>query len=44
VAAVVSSISIGQAGENLVGFSIRLVDKMATIGRAGFGALIGSKT
>lgn len=38
-----SSISIGQAGENLVRFAIGLVDKMATIGRAGFGAVMGSK-
>ena len=38
-----SSISIGQAGENLVKFSIGLVDKMATLGRAGFGAVMGSK-
>ncbi|GAB4342024.1 MAG: aldehyde ferredoxin oxidoreductase family protein [Candidatus Abyssubacteria bacterium] len=38
-----SSISIGQAGENLVKFSIGLIDKMATIGRAGFGAIMGAK-
>ena len=38
-----SSVSIGQAGENLVKFSIALVDKMATLGRAGFGAVMGSK-
>jgi aldehyde:ferredoxin oxidoreductase len=38
-----SSISIGQAGENLVKFSIGLIDKMATIGRAGFGAVMGAK-
>jgi len=38
-----ASISIGQAGENLVKFSLALVDKMATIGRAGFGAVMGSK-
>ena len=38
-----SSISIGQAGENLVKFAIGLVDKTATIGRAGFGAVMGSK-
>ncbi len=38
-----SSISIGQAGENLVKFAIGIVDKMATIGRAGFGAVMGSK-
>lgn len=37
------SISIGQAGENLVKFSLGMVDKMATIGRAGFGAIMGSK-
>ena len=38
-----SSISIGQAGENLVKFAIGIVDKMATIGRAGLGAVMGSK-
>lgn len=38
-----ASISIGQAGENLVKFAIAMVDKMATIGRAGFGAVMGSK-
>ncbi len=38
-----ASISIGQAGENLVKFSIALVDKSATLGRAGFGAIMGSK-
>ena len=38
-----SSISIGQAGENLVRFAIGIVDKMATIGRAGLGAVMGSK-
>ncbi len=30
-------------GENLVKFAIGIVDKMATIGRAGFGAVMGSK-
>jgi aldehyde:ferredoxin oxidoreductase len=38
-----SAISIGQAGENLVRFAIGIVDKMATIGRAGLGAVMGSK-
>jgi aldehyde:ferredoxin oxidoreductase len=38
-----SSISIGQAGENMVRFAIGIIDKMATIGRAGFGAVMGSK-
>ncbi|RJP25369.1 MAG: hypothetical protein C4520_02520 [Candidatus Abyssobacteria bacterium SURF_5] len=38
-----SAISIGQAGENLVKFAIALVDKSATLGRAGFGAIMGSK-
>ena len=36
-------ISIGQAGENLVKFSIALVDKISTLGRGGFGAVMGSK-
>jgi aldehyde:ferredoxin oxidoreductase len=38
-----SSISIGQAGENLVKFALGIVDKMATVGRAGLGAIMGSK-
>ncbi|NVM02568.1 MAG: hypothetical protein HWN67_09550 [Candidatus Helarchaeota archaeon] len=36
-------ISIGQSGENLVKFSIALVDKISTIGRGGAGAVMGSK-
>jgi len=36
-------ISIGQAGENLVRFSLALVDKTATLGRGGLGAVFGAK-
>jgi len=36
-------ISIGQSGENLVRFSIALIDKISTIGRGGVGAVMGSK-
>lgn len=36
-------ICIGQAGENLVKISLALVDKEATIGRHGLGAVMGSK-
>lgn len=36
-------ISIGQAGENSVSFSMAFVDKIATLGRGGFGAVMGSK-
>ena len=36
-------ISIGQAGENLVKFAIALVDRISTVGRGGFGAVMGSK-
>ena len=35
--------SIGQAGENQVCFSMAFVDKIATLGRGGFGAVMGSK-
>jgi len=38
-----SVIAIGQAGENLVKISFALVDKFATLGRGGFGAVLGSK-
>ncbi|MGD2125020.1 MAG: aldehyde ferredoxin oxidoreductase N-terminal domain-containing protein [Desulfobacteraceae bacterium] len=36
-------ISIGQAGENRVPFSISYIDRIATLGRGGFGAVMGSK-
>jgi aldehyde:ferredoxin oxidoreductase len=36
-------ISIGQAGENLVTFSMALVDRASSFGRGGFGAVFGSK-
>jgi len=36
-------ISIGQAGENLVKFAMAFVDKTSTLGRGGFGAVMGSK-
>lgn len=36
-------IAIGQAGENLVKSSLALIDKTATLGRGGFGAVMGSK-
>ncbi|MHA1377051.1 MAG: aldehyde ferredoxin oxidoreductase N-terminal domain-containing protein [Candidatus Helarchaeota archaeon] len=36
-------ITIGQAGENLIKYSIALVDKISTIGRGGGGAVMGSK-
>ncbi len=36
-------IAIGQGGENLVKFALALVDKAATFGRGGLGAVMGSK-
>jgi aldehyde:ferredoxin oxidoreductase len=36
-------IAIGQAGENLVYGSLALIDKTATFGRGGLGAVMGSK-
>lgn len=38
-----SIIAIGQAGENLVRISLAMVDKFATLGRGGLGAVFGSK-
>ena len=35
--------AIGQAGENLVRFSMVYVDRLSTIGRGGIGAVMGSK-
>ena len=34
---------IGQAGENLIPFSMAYIDRMSTMGRGGFGAVMGSK-
>ena len=36
-------ISIGQAGENLVPFSLAFIDRLSTLGRGGFGAVMGAK-
>ncbi len=36
-------LAIGQAGENRVRFSMAYVDRIATLGRGGFGAVMGSK-
>jgi aldehyde:ferredoxin oxidoreductase len=36
-------ISIGQAGENLVKFSMAYIDRLSTLGRGGVGAVFGSK-
>ena len=36
-------ITIGQAGENLVGYSMAFIDQISTLGRGGFGAVMGSK-
>ena len=36
-------IAIGQAGENLVKFSLTLVDKFASLGKGGLAAVFGSK-
>jgi aldehyde:ferredoxin oxidoreductase len=36
-------ISIGQAGENRVSFSMAYIDRISTLGRGGFGAVMGSK-
>jgi aldehyde:ferredoxin oxidoreductase len=35
--------AIGQAGENLVPFSMAFIDRIATLGRGGFGAVMGAK-
>jgi len=34
---------IGQAGEHLVPFSLAFIDRISTLGRGGFGAVMGSK-
>lgn len=36
-------VCIGQAGENLVKLALAMVDKSATLGRGGLGAVMGSK-
>jgi aldehyde:ferredoxin oxidoreductase len=36
-------IAIGQAGEHLVRFSMAFIDRIATLGRGGLGATMGSK-
>ncbi|MFH1135041.1 MAG: aldehyde ferredoxin oxidoreductase N-terminal domain-containing protein [Pseudomonadota bacterium] len=36
-------LAIGPAGENQVKFSMAFVDRIATLGRGGFGAVLGSK-
>jgi aldehyde:ferredoxin oxidoreductase len=36
-------IAIGQAGENRVRFAMAMADKRRTLGRSGFGAVMGSK-
>jgi aldehyde:ferredoxin oxidoreductase len=36
-------VAIGQAGENRAGISFALVDKSATLGKGGLGAVMGSK-
>jgi aldehyde:ferredoxin oxidoreductase len=36
-------ISIGRAGENRVNFSMAYIDRISTLGRGGFGAVMGSK-
>ncbi|WP_202318720.1 aldehyde ferredoxin oxidoreductase N-terminal domain-containing protein [Archaeoglobus neptunius] len=36
-------LSIGQAGENLVRFSMAYIDRLSTVGRGGIGAVLGSK-
>lgn len=36
-------IAIGQAGENMVAFSMAFIDGFSTIGRGGLGAVMGSK-
>lgn len=36
-------VAIGRAGENLCRYSMALTDKKSTLGRSGFGAVMGSK-
>lgn len=38
-----SVMAIGPAGENLVSFSLALIDKGSTLGRGGLGAVLGAK-
>ncbi len=37
------ALTIGPAGENLVPFSMAFVDRVSTLGRGGFGAVMGAK-
>jgi aldehyde:ferredoxin oxidoreductase len=39
----VGVLAIGQAGENLVPFSMAFIDRISTLGRGGLGAVFGSK-
>jgi aldehyde:ferredoxin oxidoreductase len=39
----VGVLSIGKAGENKVAFSMAFIDRISTLGRGGFGAVMGSK-
>ena len=39
----ISTICIGQAGENLVKMTLALIDTISTLGRGGFGAVMGAK-
>ncbi|MBW1846558.1 MAG: hypothetical protein JRJ27_05290, partial [Deltaproteobacteria bacterium] len=36
-------LSIGRAGENKVAFSMAFIDRISTLGRGGFGAVMGAK-
>jgi aldehyde:ferredoxin oxidoreductase len=36
-------LAIGQSGENLSSLAMAFIDRMATLGRGGFGAVLGSK-
>ena len=36
-------LSIGQAGENRISFSMAFIDRISTLGRGGFGAVMGYK-
>jgi aldehyde:ferredoxin oxidoreductase len=37
------AVSIGPAGESLVPYSMAFIDRLSTLGRGGFGAVMGSK-
>lgn len=36
-------VSIGRAGENMVSYAMAFIDRLSTMGRGGFGAVMGSK-